>query len=202
MMIKRIALAAALAAVSTVAFAAPVAYKIDPTHTDVVATWSHMGFSNPSAHFGNVDGIIVYDAQNVGASKVEVTIPLSGLSTHVEGLDKHMRTADLFDVAKFPSITFRSTKVEAAGDNRLRVTGDLTVRGVTKPAVLDVTLNKMGEHPMKKVPSIGFDASTTLKRSDFGIAYAVPAVSDEIRISITTEASAERAKATVQPKKK
>ncbi|HEY4556134.1 MAG TPA: YceI family protein [Lysobacter sp.] len=201
-MIKRIALAAALAAVSSVAFAAPVAYKIDPAHTDVIASWSHLGFSHPTAHFGNVDGTIVYDAQNVGASKVEVTIPMSGLSSHVEAFDKHLRSADLFDVEKFPSITFRSTKVESAGDNRLRVTGDLTVRGVTKPTVLDVTLNKVGEHPMKKVPAIGFDATTTLKRSDFGIAYAVPAVSDEVQIRITTEASAERAKTTLQPKKK
>jgi len=201
-MIKRIALAAALAAVSSVAFAAPVAYKIDPAHTDVIASWSHLGFSHPTAHFGNVDGTIVYDAQNVGASKVDVTIPMSGLSSHVEAFDKHLRSADLFDVEKFPSITFRSTKVESAGDNRLRVTGDLTVRGVTKPTVLDVTLNKVGEHPMKKVPAIGFDATTTLKRSDFGIAYAVPAVSDEVQIRITTEASAERAKTTLQPKKK
>ncbi|HEY4583661.1 MAG TPA: YceI family protein [Lysobacter sp.] len=203
-MIKRIALAAALAAVSTAGFAAPGAttYRIDPTHTDVIASWSHLGFSHPAAHFGDVEGTIVYDAQNVGASKVEVSIPLSGLSSHVEAFDKHLRSADLFDAAKFPSITFRSTKVEAAGDSRLRVTGDVTVRGVTRPAVLEVTLNKVGEHPMKKVPAIGFDATTTLKRSDFGLAYAVPAVSDEVRIRITTEASADRARTTVQPKKK
>lgn len=192
-MFKRIALVAALAATSAVAAAAPVTYRIDPTHTDVIASWSHLGFSNPVAHFGQVDGTITYDAQDVGASSVNVTIPLAGMSSHVEAFDRHLRSADLFEADKHPNITFRSTKVEAAGEGRLRVAGDLTVKGVTRPAVLDVTLNKVGEHPMKKVPTIGFDATTTLKRSDFGIAYAVPAVSDEVRIRITTEASVPKA---------
>ena len=194
-MFKRIALATLLAAATGAAVAAPVTYRIDPTHTDVIASWSHLGFSNPVAHFGQVDGTITFDAQDVGASKVEVTIPLSGMNSHVEAFDKHLRSKDLFEADTYPTITFRSTKVEAAGAGRLRVAGDLTVKGVTKPAVLDVTLNKVGEHPMKKVPTIGFDATTTLKRSDFGIAYAVPMVSDEVRIRITTEASVEKADA-------
>ncbi|GAB2507081.1 YceI family protein [Lysobacter humi (ex Lee et al. 2017)] len=192
-MFKRLTLAIALATAATIAVAAPVSYKIDPNHTDVVASWSHLGFSNPVAHFGQVDGTIVYDAENVGASKVEVTIPLAGLNSHVEAFDKHLRSGDLFDAEKFPTVTFRSTKVEAAGANRLRVTGDLTIRGITKPVVLATTLNKIGEHPMAKRQAIGFDATTTIKRSDFGISYAVPAVSDEIRIRITTEAMVPKA---------
>ena len=194
-MFKRLALAAALTVATAAAFAAPVTYKIDPTHTDVIASWSHLGFSNPVAHFGQVDGTITYDAQDVSKSSVNVTIPLAGMNSHVPAFDKHLRSADLFDAEKFPEITFRSTKVEAAGEGRLRVTGELTVKGVTKPSVLDVTLNKVGEHPMSKAPTIGFDATTTLKRSDFGIAYAVPAVSDEVRIRITTEASVPKAAA-------
>lgn len=210
-MFKRLALAAAFAATSSLAVAAPVSYRIDPTHTDVIASWSHLGFSNPIAHFGQVDGTIVYDAQDIAASSVSVTIPLAGLNSHVPAFDKHLRSADLFDAEKHPAITFRSTKVESAGAGRLRVTGDLTVKGVTRPAVLDVTLNKVGEHPMKKVPTIGFDATTTLKRSEFGIAYAVPAVSDEVRIRITTEASVakdavaaapQRVRATIPPRTK
>ncbi|HEY4556087.1 MAG TPA: YceI family protein [Lysobacter sp.] len=194
-MFKRLALAAALTVATAAAFAAPVTYKIDPTHTDVIASWSHLGFSNPVAHFGQVDGTITYDAQDVSKSSVNVTIPLAGMNSHVPAFDKHLRSADLFDAEKFPEITFRSTKVEAAGEGRLRVTGELTVKGVTKPSVLDVTLNKVGEHPMSKAPTIGFDATTTLRRSDFGIAYAVPAVSDEVRIRITTEASVPKAAA-------
>ncbi|ATE70585.1 YceI family protein [Lysobacter capsici] len=186
---KRILLAAALGlAFAGTASAAALTYKIDPNHTDVVASWSHFGFSNPVAHFGKVDGSITYDPAKPAASKVEVTIPLDGLDSHVADFDEHLKSADFFDAAKYPTITFKSTKVEAAGAKKLKVTGDLTVHGVTKPAVLDVTVNKIGEQPMAKRAAAGFDATTTLKRSDFGIAKYVPNVSDEIKIRITTEA--------------
>lgn len=192
-MFKRLALAAALAGLATAAFAAPLTYKIDPNHTDVTASWNHMGFSNPIAHFGQVDGAIVYDPAHVGQSSVNVTIPLAGLNSHVAKFDEHLRSADFFDAAKYPAITFRSTKVEPAGDNKLRVFGDLTVKDVTKPVVLDVTLNKMGDHPMAKRPAIGFDATTTIKRSDFGVGAYAPAVSDAVTIRITTEAMVPKA---------
>lgn len=168
-------------------------YKLDPTHTDVLVQWSHMGFSNPSAHFGNVDGTLVYDATDVSKSSVEVTLPLSGLNTFTAKFDEHIRSADFFDAAKFPTATFKSTKVEAAGTNKLTVTGDLTVKGITKPVVLDVTVNGAGEHPMAKVPSVGFDATTTIKRSDFGVGAYAPAVSDDVKVRITTEASIPKA---------
>lgn len=194
--------AAAPAAAAAAAPAAPEAaaiqiaagtYKLDPTHTDVLVQWSHMGFSNPSAHFGNADGTLVYDAADVGKSSVEVTLPLSGLNSFTAKFDEHLRSADFFDAAKFPTATFKSTKVEAAGTNKLTVTGDLTVKGITKPVVLDVTVNGAGEHPMAKVPSVGFDATTTLKRSDFGVGAYAPAVSDDVKVRITTEASIPKA---------
>ena len=187
-MFKRLALAAVLASASAAAFAAPLTYKIDANHTDVVASWSHFGFSNPIAHFGQVDGFITYDPANVGTSKVEVTIPLSGLDSHVEKFDEHLRSADFFDAEKFPTITFKSTKVEAAGDKKLRVFGDLTIKGITKPVVLDTTINKVGEQPMAKRAAAGFDATTTVKRSDFGVDKFAPNVSDTVTIRITTEA--------------
>jgi polyisoprenoid-binding protein YceI len=186
-MLKPLTLAAALLLAGT-AFAAPVSYKIDPNHTNVVAGWNHFGFSHPTASFNKVDGVIVYDAANVGKSSVKVTIPLSGLDTGVADLDEHLRSGDFFDAEKYPTITFSSTRTEAAGENKLRVSGDLTVHGVTKPVVLDVTLNKSGEHPLGKRAAIGFDASTTIKRSEFNVAKFVPNVSDEITIRITTEA--------------
>lgn len=190
-LLNKTLLASCLVLGAAAAHAAPTTYVMDPDHTDVVATWSHMGFSNPMAHFGDVDGTIVYDPDDVARSSVTATIPLTGLDAHVEKFDAHLRSDELFDIAKFPTITFRSTRVEAAGsDKALRVTGDLTVRGITRPVTLDVTLNGMGEHPMAKRPAIGFDATTTLTRSDFGLGYAVPAVSDEVRIRVTTEALA------------
>lgn len=191
--ILKFALTAALASISvaagiSVAAAAPVTFKMDPNHTDVIASWSHFGFSHPIAHFGQVDGAITYDADNVGQSSVNVTIPLAGLNAHVEAFNQHLRSAEIFDAEKYPTITFKSTKVEAAGDNKLRVFGDLSVHGVTKPTVLDVTINKIGEQPMAKRAAAGFDATTTLKRSDFGVGLYAPNVSDEVTIRITTEA--------------
>lgn len=189
-MFKRTSLALVLAGLSTVAFAAPATYRLDPTHTGVTATWNHLGFSNPSADFTQVEGTLVYDPADLPGSKVEVTLPLAGLDAHVPALDRHMRSAEMFDAQTYPVITFRSTRVQATGKDRLRVTGALTVKGVTRPAVLEVTLNGVGTHPMAKKPAVGFDATTTLRRSEFGIGYALPAVSDEIRIRITTEALA------------
>ena len=201
-MFKRIVLGLALAGFAATAFAAPLSYRIDPNHTQVTATWSHFGFSHPFANFGQADGTIVYDPQNVAASKVSVTLPLAGLDTTIPDLDKHLRSADFFDAQTYPTITFASTKVEAAGQKKLRVTGDLTVHGVTRPAVLDVTINGAGPHPMAKREAVGFDATTTLKRSDFGVAAYVPNVSDEIAIRITTEAMVPKADGAPQPPKK
>lgn len=185
---KRSLLVAVLALASTAAFAAPLTYKIDPNHTDVVASWSHFGFSNPVAHFGQADGAITYDPADVGASKVEVTLPLSGLNSHVPAFDEHLRSADFFDAANHPTVTFRSTSVKAAGKDRLSVVGDLTIKGITKPVTLEVTINKLGIHPLGKRDAAGFSATATIKRSDFGLGLYAPNVSDEVTLSITTEA--------------
>ncbi len=187
-MFRRTVLASVLALVSTGVFAAPITYKLDPTHTDVLFTWSHFGFSNPTGHFGQIEGTLVYDEADPTRSSVEATLPLAGLDTHVSKLDDHLKKDEFLDAAKYPTITFKSTQVETAGSGKLKVTGNLTIRGVTKPVVLDVKLNGAGPHPMKKVPAIGFDATTTIKRSDFGMDAYVPSVSDELKVSITTEA--------------
>ena len=185
--------AAALLAFAGSAFAAPISYKIDPSHTMVLASWSHLGFSNPSINFGEADGTIVYDADKVEGSSVQVTLPLKGLSALAANFYDHLTSPGWFDAAQFPAATFKSTQVEAAGEGKLKVTGDLTIKGITKPVVLDVTLNGSGPHPMRKVPAIGFDASATLKRSDFGLGKNAPAVSDEVTLRITTEAVAAKA---------
>ena len=186
----RIAVGLALAASAFAASAAPVTYRIDPAHTDVIAHWNHLGFSNPTAHFGQVEGTIVYDADNVAASSVEVTIPMSGLNSHVARFDEHLRNADFFDAVKFPVATFRSTSVEAAGEGRLKVAGSLTIKDITRPVVLDVVLNKAAPHPRHHRPTIGFDATASVLRSAFGLGRGAPAVSDEVKLRITTEAQA------------
>ena len=185
---KRSLFALALALTSTVAFAAPTTYKIDPNHTDVIASWSHFGFSNPVANFLKADGQITYDPANVGASSVEVTLPLDGLDAQVEAFNEHLRSDQFFDAAKYPTITFKSTSVKAAGKNKLTVVGDLTIKGITKPVTLNVTINKLGIHPLGKREAAGFSASTTIKRTDFGLGLYAPNVSDEVKLTITTEA--------------
>lgn len=184
---RKTLLTAALLAFAGSAFAAPVTYKLDPNHTLVLASWNHKGFSHPSANFGQVDGTLVYDAENVAESSVNVTLPLSGLNSFVQKFDEHLLSADFFDAAKFPSATFKSTKVEAAGQGKLKVTGDLTIKDITKPVVLDVTLNKADKLEDGR-GIIGFDATGTVKRTDFGVGLYVPNVSDEVKLSITSEA--------------
>jgi polyisoprenoid-binding protein YceI len=184
--LKYLALAGLLGAAVSVQ-AAPVTYKLDPGHTMVLFSWNHFGFSNPIADLGLGEGKVVFDEQHPAQSSVEVTLPLAKLDTHVPALDQHLKQADFFDADKYPTVTFKSTKVQPLDGNKFKVTGDLTVHGVTKPVVLDATLNKVGPHPMTKAQAIGFDATATLNRSDFGVGAYVPNVSDEITIRITTE---------------
>lgn len=162
-------------------------YQLDPTHTDVLAQWTHFGFSQPSAHFGISDGTLVYDAADVTKSSVQVTMPITGIDSFVDKLDEHLASGDFFDAGKFPNATFKSTSVAAAGTNKLTVTGDLTIKDITKPVTLDVTLNGAGEHPMLKKQAIGFSATATIKRTDFGVGAYAPNVSDDVQLRITTE---------------
>ena len=186
-MFHRSLLAAAIALTSVPAFAAT--YTLDPQHTQVQFTWNHFGFSNPAAVFGKIDATLDFDQTDPTQSKVSVTIPLDSVNSNVAKLNEHLDSPDFFDAAKYPNATFKSTKVEKGSTpDQLKVTGDLTLHGVTKPVTLDVTVNKVGEHPMRKAPSAGFDATATVKRADFGISKYIPGVSDDIKIHITTEA--------------
>lgn len=167
--------------------AASGTYALDPSHTDVLAQWTHFGFSQPSAHFAISEGTLVYDAADVTKSSVQVTLPVTGIDTFVDKLDEHLKSGDFFDAAAFPTATFKSTRVAAAGTNKLTVTGDLTIKDITKPVTLDVTLNGAGEHPMLKKQAIGFSATATIKRTDFGVGAYAPNVSDDVQLRITTE---------------
>jgi polyisoprenoid-binding protein YceI len=186
-MFARTILGCAIALTAAPAFA--TTYTLDPDHTQVRFSWNHFGFSNPAAVFGKVGGTLEYDEADPTRSTVSVTIPLDSVNSNVPKLDEHLESPDFFDAAKFPVATFKSTKVEkAAAPNQLKVTGDLSVHGATKTVTLDVTVNKVGEQPMRKAAAAGFDATATVKRSDFGISKYVPGVSDDITLRITTEA--------------
>ena len=176
------------------AMAAPVVYTIDPTHAQVQFTYSHIGYSNITGRFDTIEGTITYDAAQPAASSIEIKVATTSVSTGVEKLDQHLQADDFLDAAKFGDATFKSTKVEAAGTDTLKVSGDLTIHGVTLPATFDVTVNAVSEHPMKKVPAAGFDATGSIDRTKFGIDKYAQATGNDVKLSITVEALAAAAK--------
>jgi polyisoprenoid-binding protein YceI len=187
-MIHRLSFAAAALLAAAPIYA--VTYTFEPQHTQGVIRWNHLGFANPTAQFNNVEGTLEFDAADPVHSSVVVTIPLTSMSTGVPDLNDDFRSSDFFDLAKFPTAAFKSTKVEkGAAPDTLKVAGDLSLHGITRPVALDVTINKIGTNPRNKVPTVGFEATATLKRSDFGLGLYVPQVSDEIQIHITAEAA-------------
>lgn len=176
-----------------VVFAAPAfaadTYTLDPNHTNIAWQASHFGFSSPDGKWASASGEVVLDEAVPANSKVKVEIKLDGLVTGIPKFDEHLKSADFLDVATYPVATFMSDVVEPTGKDTAKVTGTLTLRGVSKPVTLDVKLNKMGPHPMKNVPTVGFSASTVIKRSEFGITTYVPNISDEVTIRIEAEAN-------------
>lgn len=192
--IQRFLLAALLAGGAAQATAAGVDYRIDPEHTEVVVTWSHLGFSTPSAHAGGIQGVIRYDAAQPSASSVKLDVPLANFTSHIAKLDEMLRGPQFFAAGQYPAIGFESTSVEDKGNGRLLIHGKLRIKDREKPVVLEARQNKAGVHPMAQRPAIGFDASTVLKRSDFGVEAYAPDVSDEVQLRITVEAVADAAR--------
>ncbi|MFZ0245603.1 YceI family protein [Candidatus Binatus sp.] len=168
-------------------------WQIDSSHTNVEFTVRHMMISNVKGQFQKTTGTITANGNDPASAKIDVTIDASSVDTRVERRDAHLKSPDFLDVAKYPTITFKSTKVEADGPNKWKMTGDLTVHGVTKPVVLDVE----GSGPPIQVMGntrAGASATTKIKRSDFGLTWnkALEAggvlVGDEVAISIDVEA--------------
>jgi len=186
-MMLRSALVATLAVASAPLSAST--YTLEPNYTQATVRWDHLGFSTPAAQIGQGEGTLEFDPADPGKDAVRVTLPLATLNTSVPDLDEHLRSKDFFETATFPTATFRSTKVaQGAAADRLEVSGDLTVHGVTKPVTLAVRVVKIGVNPRTGVPTLGFDATATLKRSDFGLGKFVPQVGDAIAVHITAQA--------------
>ena len=190
--------AAAPAAPKAPASDAPAGeYKMDLSHTSVTFRVNHIGFSRYTARFTKADGTLVFDPANPANQSVTATIDARSVQTNYpepQKLDFDTQVETQFLGAdKHPTITFRSTKIEPTGPNTAKVTGDLTLRGVTKPTVLDVTFNGGYKPNAMDGARIGFSAHGTIKRSDFGITYGLPApgtnmgVFDEVEIIIETE---------------
>lgn len=181
--------ALAFMAAPSVARAETQSYRYDTVHTQIMFFVSHLGFSISEGEFLDFDGSINLDMNDPSKSNVDVTIKTDSIDMDDEKWNEHMKSADFFDVEQYPTMTFKSTNVEVTGDDTAKVTGDLTILDVTKPVTLDVKLNKIGDHPMNKKPTVGFSATARIKRSDFGMEYALPMVGDDVDIRIEVEAN-------------
>jgi polyisoprenoid-binding protein YceI len=169
-------------------------WQIDPAHTNVEFTVRHMMISNVKGQFQKTSGTITANGTDPASAKIDATIDATSIDTRVDRRDAHLKSPDFLDVAKFPTITFKSTKVEAAGTNKWKVTGDLTIHGVTKPVVLDVEGTGAPIHDPMGNTRAGASATTKIRRGDFGLIWnkALEAggvmVGDEVAISIDLEA--------------
>jgi len=164
-------------------------YAVEPSHTRVQFTVSHMGFTNWYGDFSRASGSLRIDPKNAAASKVDISIPTASVSTTNTILDAELKSADWFDAARFPTIHFASTAVVPTGAATADITGDLTFHGITRSVVLAARFNGAGINPIDKSYTLGFDATSTIKRSDWGVKNYVPMIGDEaiLRISAAFE---------------
>ena len=170
------------------------AFTFDKSHTQIIFSYDHLGFSTTQGMFRDFDGSITIDSEEPANSSVSVTIQADSIDTGWPERDAHLRSAEFFDVEQFPTITFESTEVRMAGVDQAIITGNLTIRDQTREVELVTDLVRMGLHPMREgVTAAGFGASTTVKRSDYGLGLYAPAVGDviDIRISAETVSGAE-----------
>lgn len=185
-----IALPVAAASVPRPALAAPDRYTIDPNHVSVAFLVMHVGFARVLGMFETVEGSFVFDPDKPSVSDISVTIPTASVFTANEKRDEHLRKDDFLNAGQYPTITFVGSSATQTGPRTGTVTGTLTIRGVAKPVTLDVTWNKSGQYPFAdKHDAIGISARTTLKRSDFGMTYALAGnlVGDEVDVIIEFE---------------
>ncbi|MCH4268539.1 MAG: YceI family protein [Brevundimonas sp.] len=162
-------------------------YKLDPEHGKITWSVDHLGFSTYVGQFVNVQAELKLDPANPSASTLTATIPLTDVASNSDGLNRHLQTADFFDTANHPVATFRSTRIVVDPDDRDEATvhGDLTLHGVTRPVVMEVEFNQAG--PTRGGYKAGFDGEATIKRSDFGITFGLPALGDEVKLHIEGE---------------
>lgn len=179
-----LALATGLAAP---AVAAPETYVIDPTHTFARFSYDHFGLSTQLSRFDKTSGTVVLDREAKTAS-VDIVIDTTSVDTGYATFNEHIQAADFLDTAQFPTATFKSTRVDFAGDAPTAIHGDLTIKGITRPVTLTVKRYVNMPHPMLKKDAIGADATTVIKRSDFNASKYAPNVGDDVTISVALEA--------------
>jgi len=184
---KRLASLTALLAFAAAAQAAPETYVIDNNHTFPHFSYNHFGYSNQTHKFDKTSGKVVLD-RSARTGSADIVIDATSVDTGIPLFNEHLQAADFFDTAKYPTITFRSGKMTFKGDQPVSLSGDLTIKGVTKPVTLTITHFKCMPHPMLKVEACGANATTQIKRSAFNMSKYVPNVSDEVTLTLAIEA--------------
>lgn len=182
------AFALSTALLAAPAFAQAEKYVLDASHSQIVFSYNHLGYSTTWGMFSGFNGEIMFDQANPAASTVTVSFPVRTMLTGWEGRFEHFMSPDFFGAADDEMVTFTSTAIEVTGETTAKITGDLTLNEVTKSVVLDAVLNQVGDHPMEGKPWAGFSATTTVLRSDFNLGQFAPFVSDEVAIQISIEA--------------
>lgn len=179
--------AATLALSATSAQAEPTRYSFDKSHTVITFGWNHLGFSNPTARLTDFNGTAAINEDDLAESAMAIDFRVVDIDPGHGEFFKHLMSEDFFEAKTYPTGRFVTTDITHAGGDRYTVTADLTLHGQTHPVTLDATLNGQGKHPFNDVYVMGFDATGTLKRSQWGLGKYAPAVSDEITLTITTE---------------
>jgi polyisoprenoid-binding protein YceI len=187
MKLLSLALLASLAAAP--AFAEAEKYTLDASHSQIVFTYNHLGFSTTYNMFSGINGEIAFDQADPAASTVAVSFPVRSLFTGWDARFEHFMSADLFNAADDSAVvSFASTGIEVTGEKTANITGDLTMNGVTKPVTIAATMTQSGTHPMANKPWMGFSGTTSVLRSDYNLGLFAPNVGDEVQIMISIEA--------------
>ncbi len=160
-------------------------YSVEPVHTRVLFSVSHMGFTTYYGEFPNVSGSLDLKPKTVGASTLDIHIPVASVSTGNAKLNGELAGDQWLDAAKYPEITFKAEKITTTGKDTANVTGDLTLHGVTKPVTLKVKFNGAGVNILDKKYTVGFDATGKIKRSDFGVKTYIPLIGDDLDLIIS-----------------
>jgi polyisoprenoid-binding protein YceI len=181
------AILVALAAAAAAADLGGQPYRVEKTHADLLFDVDHAGFTHKHGSFRNLDAALQYDAQHPEQSHVSVTVQVDSIDTGFAPRDQELKGEKFLDVAKYPVMGFESIRVTPGPNHTLVVEGNLTLHGVTRPLTLQATLNKSAPNPFDKAATLGFSATGSLKRSDFGVSSFVPMIGDEVRIEIDAE---------------
>ncbi|WP_228730648.1 YceI family protein [Psychrobacter sp. TAE2020] len=184
---KTLVISAALTVATLATAATPTQWQLDNSHTRVGFSVEHLGFSTTMGHFDKVGGSLNYDMKAPNKAQMNFVIDTNSINTAWEARDKHLRTADFFNVEKHPTMTFKSTQVNFINPIQAKVTGDFTLLGKTMPLTLDVTLKKIANSPMTKEPVIGFRATGNIDRAAYGMTTFAQGITTNVPIQIDGE---------------